>query len=206
MQNDFFLHLRDGQAGDVDIAVKAQRDLAVGPQQPLARDRPPWQGFKDFDEHQVRWLDDIIGHRYLLEFAGNIAACDLLFGRLDRLAPACGAHGQCQQPAGPADISCAIHAPLPPGTPRPAEQAAEVSDKSNRRDPSRPVQLAVQAILSPVHLPSSPRGRPVSAGSVLTRLTIGTIPRLLKSKTRGFSLLCRLGEITRLPLEMRLGT
>ena len=94
VEDDLFLDLRDRQAGDVDVAVEAQGDLAVGPDQPLARDRPARQRLEDLDEHQVGRLDDVIRHRDLLELAGDVAVGDLLFRRPDRLAAACGANGQ----------------------------------------------------------------------------------------------------------------
>ena len=39
VEDDLLLDLGDRQTGDLDLAIEAQRDLAVGPDQPLARDR-----------------------------------------------------------------------------------------------------------------------------------------------------------------------
>ena len=57
VQDDLLLGLRDRQPGHVDLAVEAQRDLAVGADQPLARDRPARQGFQHLDDEHVRRLD-----------------------------------------------------------------------------------------------------------------------------------------------------
>ncbi len=54
---DFYLLTR--QTFDVNIAIEAQRDRTVRSNQPLAGNRPARQRFKDFDQYEIRWLDDI---------------------------------------------------------------------------------------------------------------------------------------------------
>ena len=53
MQDDFLLDLGRGQARDVDLAVEAQGDSAIGPDEPLARDRPAGQGLQDLDDDEI---------------------------------------------------------------------------------------------------------------------------------------------------------